>query len=204
MSAPRERFGMPDSAPSVLSAWANFCIMTGSSAAALTGLMFVVITLVTGEERPSSRDGISVFSTPTVVHFCAALLVSAVLSAPWRSLVPVAALLGLAGLYGVLYVLRVLHLTRRQSAYKPDMEDWVWYTVLPFAAYGAILAGAIALLAFPREALFSLASGVMVLIFIGIRNAWDIVTFLATGGPNRQPGSAQDDQAEKATGELQA
>ena len=163
--------------------------MTGSAAGALTGLMFVVITLVTRVERPGTRDGTSTFSTPTVVHFCAALLVSAILSAPWHSLVGPAALLGLSGLCGVVYVLRLMYRTRRLTAYNPDLEDWAWYTILPFVAYGAILVGAIMLPAIPVQALFALAGGVMLLIFIGIRNAWDIVTYIAVGLKDEPPSS---------------
>jgi hypothetical protein len=179
---------MAETASSVLTPWSSFYVMTGSSAGALTGLMFIVITLVTGAERlRKAPDGISTFSTPTVVHFCAALLASLILSAPWRSLVQPATLLGLAGLYGLVYVLRVMHMTRRLSTYSPDVEDWAWYSFLPFVAYGAILGGAIALPATPEKALFALAGGVAFLIFIGIRNAWDIVTFIAIEGFGEPP-----------------
>jgi hypothetical protein len=185
---------MPETASSVLTAWANFYIMTGSSASALTGLMFVVITLVTGVERSKrTSDGIGTFSTPTVVHFCAALLVSAVLSAPWRSLAPLSTLLGLAGLSGIAYVASLMNRARRQLAYRPDLEDWVWYTILPFVAYSAILAGAIALLAIPEDALFAFAGAALLLIFIGIHNAWDIVTFLAIGGHEALSSSSSND-----------
>jgi hypothetical protein len=174
---------MPETASSVIAAWSNFYVMTGSSASALTGLMFVVITLVTGVDRSKrTSEGIGTFSTPTVVHFCAALLISAVLSAPWRSLAPVSTSLGLAGLCGIVYVGRLMNRARRQLTYTPDLEDWVCYTILPFVAYGAILAGAIALLAAPADALFAFAGAALLLIFIGIHNAWDIVTFLAIGG----------------------
>jgi hypothetical protein len=171
---------MPDAAASVLAPWANFSVLTGSAAAALTGLMFVVITIVTGTERTSRNpDGISTFSTPTVAHFGAALLVAAMLSAPWPSLDYPAALLGLTGLYGVVYVYRLMHRARRLSSYNPDLEDWAWYTVLPFVSYGAILAGAIMLPVKPGTAPFALAAGILLLIFIGIHNAWDVVTYLA-------------------------
>src|ERR1700736_5472068 len=111
---------MVETASSVLGPWSNFYIMMGSAAGALTGLMFVVITLVTGVERfRNAPDGISTFSTPTVVHFCAALLVSAILSAPWHSLVGPVILLGIAGLCGVVYVLRLMHRTRRLTTYSP-------------------------------------------------------------------------------------
>jgi len=162
--------------------------MAGSSAAALTGLMFVVTTLVAGTERiRGSRDGMSTFSTPTVVHFCAALLVSAVLSAPWRSLVHPATLLGLAGLYGVVHVLAVIYRARRLTQYTPDLEDWVWYTLLPFVSYAAMLGGAVTLPSIPVDALFALAGAVLMLIFIGIHNAWDIVTFLVIADHDEPP-----------------
>jgi len=174
---------------SLLTPWSSFYVMAGSSAAALTGLMFVVITLVRGGDRSSqSRDGISMFSTPTVLHFCAALFISADLSAPWHSPAHAAVPVGLAGLFGAGYVLRVTYRTRRNTNYTPDTEDWVWYSVLPLVAYVATLASAIALLFVPAIALFVLAGADVLLIFIGIRNAWDVVTFLATGGPSAHSG----------------
>lgn len=167
-------------ASSALAPWANFYILVGSAAAALTGLMFVVITLISGSERSQHSDyGVSTFTTPTVVHLGGALLVSAVISAPWRVLVHPAVLIGLAGLYGAVYVVRVSYrATRRRTAYQPDAEDLTWYQILPFLAYAAFVAGAIALPRAPVEALFALAAGVLLLIFIGIHNAWDIVTFI--------------------------
>src|ERR1700681_3644058 len=130
---------MTEGASSVLTAWSSFYVLSGSSAGALTGLMFVVITLVTGVERTrNARDGLSVFSTPTVAHFGSALLVSAVLSAPWGSLKFPAVLLGLGGLYAVIYVARIWTRTRRFTEYRPDLEDLVWYTILPLIAYAAI------------------------------------------------------------------
>ena len=175
---------MPETASSALVPWSAFYAMTASAAAALTGLMFVVITLVTGVERlRRSPDGISTFSTPTVVHFCVALFTSAILIAPWRSLSQPAAVLGVAGLFGIAYVFRVMHLTSRLDGYAADAEDWTWYTVVPFVSYGAILAGAIVLTVRPPEAMFVLAGGILLLIFAGIRNAWDVVTYIAIGEP---------------------
>jgi hypothetical protein len=181
---------MADTASPFLSAWSNFYVMTGSSAAALTGLMFVVISLVTGRGRSDgSQDGIATFSTPTVMHFAAALLVSAVLIAPWRSLVPAGVVVALMGLYGVATILRVMYRARQLTVYTADLEDWTWYTILPLVAYGAVSAGAIALATVPAQALFILAGGIVLLIFIGIRNAWDVVTYLAIG-----QGPAQKDE----------
>jgi hypothetical protein len=176
-----------DTAAPFLTPWSSFYVMTGSSAAALVGLMFVVIALVSGMERRSSTDGVSTFSTPTVMHFAAVLLVSAILVAPWRLLVHPAALLGLAGLYGLVYLGYVTYRTAGLTAYSPDLEDWVWFTILPLVAYGTLLAGAIMLPTLPEPALFTLAGGVALLIVIGIRNAWDVVTYIAIGSRDEPP-----------------
>lgn len=177
---------MTESASSILNSWSSFYVLSGSSAGALTGLMFVVITLVTGIDRSrNARDGLSVFSTPTVAHFGSALLVSAILSAPWGSLISPAVLLGLGALLAVIYVASVWTRTSRMVDYRPDLEDLVWYTILPLVAYAAILTGAALLLVIPVKAMFAIAAGVLMLIVIGIRNAWDIVTFLAIEGPNK-------------------
>jgi hypothetical protein len=67
--------------------WANFYVIVRSSAGALTGLQFVVIILIAEAQAEGSMREIRAFGTPTVVHFCAALLISAIVSAPWlRSL----------------------------------------------------------------------------------------------------------------------
>ena len=172
---------MAETASSLLAAWATFYFMTASSAAALTGLMFVVISLVTGQERTdATQDGIATFTTPTVMHFAAALLVSGILIMPWRSLVQAGIVVAVIGLYGVAQILRVMGRTRRLTGYTADLEDWTWFTILPLGAYVAISAGAIALATVPVQAMFTLAGGVMLLIFIGIRNAWDVVTYIAT------------------------
>jgi hypothetical protein len=176
---------MMESATSILGPWSNFYVLCGSSAGALTGLMFVVITLVGGVERSqnTTRDGMSVFSTPTVVHFGSALIISAVLSAPWGSLSSPAVLIGLAGLCAIIYVARAWARTRNFTGYQPDLEDLCWFTILPLIAYGVILVGSIMLPFVSIQAMFAIAAGVLMLIIIGIRNAWDIVTYLAIEGP---------------------
>lgn len=158
--------------------------MIGSAAAALTGLMFVVVTLVYGEERVG-RDprGISTFSTPNVLHFAEVLFVAAVLSAPWRTVTLPGLLLGIGSAYGMAHLATVTLSAGRLATYTPDIEDWIWYAALPLLTYAAILAGAVMLFVKPVDAMFAFGAGAVVLIFIGIHNAWDVVTFLALGGP---------------------
>lgn len=170
-----------------LGAWNAFYTITGTSASALIGLMFVVITLVTSTARfRRSHDATAAYTTPTVVHFAGALLVSAVLSAPWHSQPILRAVLWFVCLWGVLYVLRVVFRIRRLSAYVADMEDWIWHAVLPLASYSAIIAGAAFLPTLPNQSLFAIAGAVLTMLFIGIHNAWDIVTYVAIDNPEQE------------------
>jgi hypothetical protein len=179
----------------MLSAWNSFYVMIGSAAAALTGLMFVVITLISDTKRPTSEAGVSTFSTPTVIHFSCALFTSALMSVPFHSFLPIAIILSLTGAGGMLHVARVALATSKLSTYRPDWEDWTWHALLPFLAYAAIFGGALALHAAPSRALYAPAAAVTLLIFVGIHNAWDVVTFLATGQADALPDRPAGDGA---------
>ena len=185
----------------ILNAWDSFYVMIGGAAAALTGLMFVVITLVTDNKRAAREDGIATFSTPTVVHFGCALLISAVLSMPFRSFIPIEIIFALAGILGVGYTARIAHRTSRLETYEPDAEDWCCNVLLPFVAYGLLIIGALTIRMNPSLALYAPATAVTLVIFVGIHNAWDVVTYLATGkmAEDNAKANAIADNAEKSS-----
>ena len=56
-------------------------------------------------------------------------------------------------------------------------------------AYLTLLGGAIALPASAGAAMFVLAAAVVLLIFIGIRNSWDVVTYITVGSGAETPPS---------------
>jgi len=176
-------------AHSLLTGWESFYVIVGSSAAALTGLQFVVIALV-AEVRPrTSNAQIDAFATPSIVHFCVALLTSATLSAPWRGLGSPAIALGLTGLAGVLYEAIVIRRTRRQTGYQPVFEDWLWHACLPLVAYASLVGAAVAIPSYAESALFVVAAASLLLVFIGIHNAWDTVTFITLTSVDRSSGA---------------
>lgn len=170
---------MEEAARSSLLAWENFYVIVGSSGAALTGLQFVVIVLIAEVRKRSTHREIAAFGTPTIVHFCAVLLISAILSAPWQALSRVSLALGACGLTGVIYGLIVLRRARRQTGYRPVMEDWMWHIVLPLVAYALLLISAVLLRSYPTRVLFVVGGTCLLLLFIGIHNAWDTVTYIA-------------------------
>ncbi len=160
-----------------LAGWDSFYVIVGSAAGALIGLQFVVMTLIA--ERPPLRaaEAGAAFATPTIVHFSAALLLSALLRAPWRAITPAAALWGLLGLSGVTYVVIVARHVRGQTIYKPVFEDRLFHVVLPLAAYAILALSAFAAPSHAREALFGVGAAALLLLFIGIHNAWDSVAY---------------------------
>jgi Mn2+/Fe2+ NRAMP family transporter len=173
-----------------LIAWESFYVIVGSSGAALTGLQFVVMALVADgsklsinrERRTGESPEIAAFGTPNVIHFCAVLLVSAILSAPWHGLSGVSFSLGACGVAGLGYGMLVVRRARRQTSYRPVFEDWLWHAVLPLIAYALLLLSAIALRNDPQRVLFIVGAMSLLLLFIGIHNAWDTVTYIAAGG----------------------
>lgn len=161
--------------------WENFYIIVGSSAGALTGLMFVVIALVAESQARTSTRELDAFGTPTIVHFCAVLLVSSILSAPWPALSQAAVAVGICGASGIVYSVIVVRRTRRTTNYKPEMEDWIWHCVLPLIAYTTLFVGGLTLPVRHVPALFGIAVFALILLFVGIHNAWDTVTYITVG-----------------------
>jgi len=170
---------MIEEAQTALSAWESFYVIVGSSGAALTGLQFVVMALIAESPIKGSPRQISAFGTPVIVHFTAVLLFAAILSSPWQGLRNVSVVLGFFGAIGIVYGIIVTHRAKTQTGYQPVFEDWLWHSILPLVAYTTILISALLLQSHARETLFIIGSAELLLLFIGIHNSWDTVTYVA-------------------------
>jgi hypothetical protein len=178
---------------SELARWDNFYVIVGSAAGALIGLQFVVLTLIAERPTVGLAEAGAAFGSPTIVHFSAVLFLSAFLQAPWQTIVAAAAGWGLAGFGGVAYTLIVARRMRRQAAYQPQFEDWLFHVWLPLAAYAALSLTCFAANSRTRLALFGVGTSTLLLLFIGIHNAWDNVSYhvlVRNGDP--KPPSHQD------------
>ena len=141
---------------SELAAWDSFYVIVGSAAGALIGLQFVVVTLIAQRPTRAAPEASAAFGTPTIVHFSAALLLSALVRAPWQATAVPVILWAALGLCGAIYSLNVIRRMRKQGVYEP---------------------GAIAALSHASEALFGIGAAALLLLFIGIHNAWDAVFY---------------------------
>jgi len=97
--------------------------------------------------------------------------------APWSGYGGLAGALAVLGTGALGYAVIVLRRARRQRAYLPVLEDWIWHIGLPPAAYAAVLAAAL-LLGVGEVPLFVVAAATLLLLCVGIHNSWDTVTYL--------------------------
>lgn len=164
-----------DSSP--LAGWENFYVIAGSSAAGLTGLTFIVITLAAEAHRVNAK-GLRTFITPTIVHFAAVLGAAAFLSMPRQGVLSLSVGCGIAGALGLIYIgLIAVDIRRIGSVYVPVREDWIWNVILPAVAYGSLLAVALLIWCSPAPSMYALAAALVLLMLVGIHNAWDIAVW---------------------------
>lgn len=179
--------------------WDTFYVIIGSSAAALTGLMFVVITL-TAEVRFGTDErstGLDAFASPTVVHFCLVLLLAAVLTSPRHTPTSVGVSVGVVALGGLGYMVAVWLRMRRVKTYEPVGEDWLWHAVFPVLAYVCLVACAIFLWQGHQGPLYFVGASALLLLYTGIHNAWDTASWMAVHGRDQQNRQQNSDPTRK-------
>jgi hypothetical protein len=157
--------------------WENFYVIVGSAAGALIGLQFVVVTLIADRPALRTAEAGAAFATPTVMNFSVVLLLSAMVSAPWHEIGPVAGVWGVVGLSGLVYSGVVARRLQAQTVYQPVLEDWVFHVLLPGAAYAMLAGSTFVVHSSARSALFVVGAASLLLLFIGIHNAWDDVMY---------------------------
>jgi len=176
---------------SELNEWDSFYLIMGSAAGALIGLQFVVMTLIAERPTPRVAEAGAAFSTPTIVHFSLVLLLSAIVRMPWHFISSLAVLGGIFGISGIVYAGIVVRRMRRQTAYKPEFEDWLFHAWLPLLAYATLAVSALVATSHTRQALFGIAAAVTLLLFIGIHNAWDAIFYHVATKAQRDSSNAK-------------
>ena len=171
------QIAIPQTAMIEIAKWDSFYVIVGSAAGALIGLQFVVLTLIAERPPTGLAEAGAAFGSPTIVHFGAVLFLSALLHAPWQTITIAAILWGLLGFGGVVYSVIVFRRMRKQSVYRPVFEDWLFHVLLPLFAYAILALSSFAASLHAHDALFAVGGAALLLLFIGIHNAWDNVAY---------------------------
>jgi uncharacterized membrane protein len=157
--------------------WHDFYVLIGTAAATLVGLMFVAASIGAAYFNVEREAGLRAFLTPTVLHFAAVLITCLVVIAPSHSNLSLGIALMAGSVLGLGYSLRVW--------VEIDREDQLWYLLAPITSYLLMAAAAIFAFASPASSigLDFLAGSVVLLLVLGIRNAWDMTVWIAVRAP---------------------
>ncbi len=170
----------------MLQGWDNFYYLIGSAGAGLIGLLFVVVTLTSGRDRSSMLHAAGLYLTPTLAHFAVVLATSAIAMAP-----------GLPGhlrgvVFGAIAALGLFYAARaalgiafpRTGSRGGHVSDFWCYGAAPTALYLGLCV-VISLTFWLRAAWApaAMAGLLLALLLLAIRNAWDLITWLAPTRP---------------------
>jgi hypothetical protein len=168
--------------------WSDYFFMIGSSAAALIGLMFVVVTLTAGRDRDEVERGKQLYTSPIVWHLAVILVISGAAVAPAIPMTPFGIGSGCAALLGMFVGLRsAFGISRRPGAPDAAGFDMFWYGVAPALAYVGMAVASIGLIQRLAWGAGALAADLMALLLVSIHAEWDLVTYLAPiAGPTER------------------
>jgi hypothetical protein len=96
---------------------------------------------------------------------------------PWHSPGVLRAVGLTFGVGGTAYMAIVANRIRRQRAYEPEFEDWLFHLLLPWVGYLLLFVSAGLMGTHAGAALFSVAMAALLLLLTGIHNAWDAVAY---------------------------
>ena len=168
--------------------WSNFFFMVGSAGGGLIGLLFVVVTLTSGAERPQAMHGAKVYLTPTALQFAAVLAICAVAIAPSLPVPVTAGLFGFIALVGLFHAARSCMAMMTSRVETPHWSDLWMYGIGPAAIYVGLIAASVAIAGRLMWSVHALAGLLLILLLTAVRNAWDLITWMA---PKRRSGGGQ-------------
>jgi hypothetical protein len=173
--------------------WENFYIIVGSSAGALIGLMFVVVTLTAGRDRAEVERGKHLYTSPIVWHLGVVLALSAAATVPNMPATVFAAGAGAIAAIGIgMCVRNAVAIARRPGDPDSPGFDLFWYGIAPALVYAGLAGGALGVLRGWRWGAAAVAADLMALLLVSIHAEWDLVTYLAPDA-----GNSTDDKKSK-------
>jgi hypothetical protein len=187
MTSQREQAPMQGSVAELFHDWHDFYLLVGTASATLVGLMFVAASIGASVFSEQSRNALQAFISPTVVNFAAALFTCIVVTIPSQTWLTLGVLLAAGGIAGLVYAGRVWIQMIIRRSFKVDAVDRLFYATVPLLGYLLVLASGILLLLRMRWSSDVTAAALVVLLFAGIRNAWDMTTWIMMRTPTSVP-----------------
>jgi len=160
--------------------WGEFYLMSGSAAAVLIGLIFVVVSLLQDRSRSSVMTGSQLYMGPIVLMVSFDLVLSAAALAPHMDAKHFAMIAGVIAVWGIVRaVMSLVGIGRLEGEHKAHWTDPWFYAVLPLAIYLCLGLVAGGLWHGSEWAPLGVAATVVGMLLLAIRNEWDLITWIA-------------------------
>jgi hypothetical protein len=174
---------MQGSAAEIFHTWHDFYILVGTGSATLVGLMFVAASIGSSVFTEQNRSALEAFFSPTVVNFASVLFICIAVMIPSQTWLSLGLLLATGGVAGLIYAGRVWIQMIVRRSFHVDAIDRFFYATFPLLGYLLVLAAGILLLVRTRWSAEVAAAALVVLLFAGVRNAWDMTTWIMMRTP---------------------
>jgi hypothetical protein len=187
MTSQREQAPMQGSVAELFHDWHDFYLLVGTASATLVGLMFVAASIGASVFSEQNRNALQAFISPTVVNFATALFTCIGVTIPSQTWLSLGLLLTAGGVAGLVYAGRVWVQMIVRRSFKVDAVDRLSYVTVPLVGYLLVLVSGILLLLRMPWSSDVTAAALVVLMFAGIRNAWDMTTWIMMRTPSSVP-----------------
>lgn len=149
--------------------WETFYLLVGTSAAALVGVMFIVMTLTAEVAVEEINRGTVIYQNPTVFHLAVIVAIGALASVPEHLVSVVAFLLLILGILGFLYsALTTRRMYERYEFYTATLADKVVFGILPTIFYLLLGVGALAVWSVPEVAAEAIGAATLLLLLVSV------------------------------------
>jgi modulator of FtsH protease len=169
---------MTDNLLKHIESWHDFYVVVGGGSAALTGLLFVIVSLGPHVVAGRRRDGVRAFISPVAAHFTYVFVISGLMLVPELPMPFLGVVLAAGGLGGIVFTAWTRAHQRWRAGNLPAL-DWVWFVALPYACFAMMLLSGAAIAMNHDLGLYAIGSTTLLFIVTGIRNAWDLVLWVA-------------------------
>ena len=161
--------------------WHEFYMLLGAASGTMVALLFVAASVAAGVFSSDRPAALRMFLSASVVHFSGILAVGLTVLAPLKDWTIFGALVSACGAFGLGYYGVTWYGAVRDGLSKSiGLDDRFWYAVLPAIGYLCETATGIAVIARVTDGTVALAVAMVILLFVGIHNSWDITVWTIT------------------------
>jgi hypothetical protein len=168
--------------------WGEFYLLAGSAAAVLIGLIFVVVTLMQDRPRSSVLAGSKLYMGPVLLQVSFVMVLSAAALAGGVTAGAIALIGAGVAVWGLVRAVQsIVGIAGLGGADKPHWTDVWFYGAIPAALYACLGVAAAGFWSGAGWASDGLAAVIVAMLLNGIRNEWDLVTWLAPRAEEKDP-----------------